>query len=74
MKIIIFSDTHLGRKNFKVAERENDFFNSFSSSFVLILKNELIRLVLFDDVLTLIPLDIFFLFSKYSKIYFELSK
>jgi DNA repair exonuclease SbcCD nuclease subunit len=29
MKIIIFSDTHLGRKNFKVNERENDFFESF---------------------------------------------
>ncbi|MDD2678496.1 MAG: DNA repair exonuclease [Candidatus Nanoarchaeia archaeon] len=30
MKLIVFSDTHLGRKNFKVAERENDFFSSFS--------------------------------------------
>jgi DNA repair exonuclease SbcCD nuclease subunit len=30
MKIIIFSDTHLGRKNFKVNERENDFFESFT--------------------------------------------
>jgi len=29
MRIVIFSDTHLGRKNFKVAERENDFFDSF---------------------------------------------
>lgn len=29
MKIVIFSDTHLGRKNFKVNERENDFFESF---------------------------------------------
>jgi DNA repair exonuclease SbcCD nuclease subunit len=29
MRIVIFSDTHLGRKNFKVAERENDFFSAF---------------------------------------------
>ncbi|MFA5333418.1 MAG: DNA repair exonuclease [Candidatus Nanoarchaeia archaeon] len=29
MKLIICSDTHLGRKNFKVNERENDFFESF---------------------------------------------
>ena len=29
MKIAVFSDTHLGKKNFKVAERENDFLDAF---------------------------------------------
>ena len=30
MKLVIFGDTHLGRKNFKVDEREKDFLNSFT--------------------------------------------
>lgn len=39
MKLILFSDTHLGRKNFKVNERENDFENAFSQVIDYALKN-----------------------------------
>jgi DNA repair exonuclease SbcCD nuclease subunit len=39
---VIFSDTHLGRKNFKVNERENDFFESFKQviDYAIIKKTE----------------------------------
>ncbi len=30
MKILIFGDTHIGRKNFKIDERDNDFKSAFS--------------------------------------------
>ncbi|VVB75262.1 DNA double-strand break repair protein Mre11 [Candidatus Tiddalikarchaeum anstoanum] len=39
MKILICGDTHLGRKNFKVDEREKDFENSFTEIIDYALKN-----------------------------------
>jgi DNA repair protein SbcD/Mre11 len=39
MKLVIFSDTHLGRKNFKVIEREKDFFDSFTQVIDYAIKN-----------------------------------
>jgi DNA repair exonuclease SbcCD nuclease subunit len=40
MKILLCSDTHLGRKNFKVNERENDFFESFKQVIDYAINNE----------------------------------
>ncbi|MBN1923238.1 MAG: exonuclease SbcCD subunit D [Nanoarchaeota archaeon] len=39
MRIVIFGDTHLGRRNFKIKEREADFENAFTQVIDYALKN-----------------------------------
>lgn len=41
MKLLIFGDTHLGRRNFKIKEREKDFEKSFTQVINYALNNEI---------------------------------